>query len=253
MPLDFFRPVTCITSLGMVLLLASCKEKILPDSIAIGATDGMEVYYHQTFLGSDLEDNDRSFWLDVDDDGVNDLQIRHRSFSSTYFGVTNDLRFIPLHSKMKLLAAESIDSVFFNSGTQTAISSSGDSMYIIANTYSCSKTNGSSFYATKTENRLTPKLKGDRLSVDDSFNSGTCVIIERDSSSYSPTGEYYGNAPVYILEKFKNSCAEFPKWNYRYIGFRLNDHKGDTFLGWIRVKLRYSAIEIDRHAIQVFP
>lgn len=236
-----------------ILLLQACKEPVLPDTITIGVTDDMEVFYHSSILVSDLQNNDKSFYLDVNDDGVNDLRIRHRSAPSTYFGITKELSFIPLHSKMKLLSEESMDSVYLTSGTQTLINTAGDSIHIIANTYSCVKTNASSFYETKAENWLIPKQKGDKLSANESFHSSNCVVIEMDSSSYYPTGGYFGNAEVFIFEKYKNACSEFPNSNNQYVGFRLDNQKDASFLGWIRLSIGQSGIVINRHAIQTLP
>jgi hypothetical protein len=242
---------------GLQVLLLSCRKEeiVLSDTIEVGEEAGMQVeFYNNSILSSDLTQNDKSFYLDVNQDGVNDLRIRHRSASSTTFGITSELSFNSLHTSMKLLTVESLDSVYVNYGTQFTQNQFGDSIIVNANSYSCLKANEQSIlHSVEAKNQLLPKSNGESLSLYERFVATNCFVLRMDSASVLTTGNFIGNAEVFEMNRYQNSCVDFPAGSYKYVCFRFDRKDEIPLLGWIRLKLQGSQLFIDRHAIQTMP
>ena len=238
----------------LLALLCSCKkDPKLASSIQVGIEEDMEVvYHHNTVLSSNLQQNDKSYLIDMDADGNPDLRIRHRTSYSIVFGLTSELSFNSTHTKFQLLTYGAIDSTFANFGIQNTTHQSGNPITIYAQNYSCSKENEQAiFVETNPVRRLSSLAKSQTVSTEDEFTATNCYVLKMDSASINPTNDFIGNSQIYEQFRYRNSCTYFPTEQFVYIAFRLSDATGESRLGWIRLKIESDGnAVIDRHAIQ---
>lgn len=251
------RPlIVFICFVATLLISSSCKKKqshILASHIEIGNESEMDViYHHNTVVGSSLQLDDKSYFMDVDQDGISDLRIRSRSNYTLIFGITKELSFNSLHTGFKLLTYEWSDSVYANFGSQQTTNQDGEPISIHAQKYSCSKDNDQAiFIESSPVNRLQHLKKGYVLNADERFTASNCFLMRMDTAYIVATNNYDGTSQIYEQYQNRKSCLYFPVNEYLYIAFKSTSEDKQERLGWIRLKTsQYATVAIDRHAIQ---
>lgn len=85
--------------LTLIILFASCKKAtVLPDSIPMGESDAVDITYTGNVIEVDQLNKERSMFIDVNSDGVNDLKIGLRLANFSIFVTQYEASEItPLH------------------------------------------------------------------------------------------------------------------------------------------------------------
>ena len=113
-------------------MLVSCKKDLSPAAIAFGDETGMLVNY----WGLDVYD---SFEIDLDEDGISDIQFGRTTKISDIIGLSSEVWMEPMHANCELLVQEIQDTTFMHYALQYNTNQYNEPIAIQATTYSCSR------------------------------------------------------------------------------------------------------------------
>lgn len=236
-----------------ILITPSCAKLSNSKTIVIGDPDGMIVTtYDSTFLPYTHTFDEDPFselyrcgsFLDLNDDGVDDIQIE--SLTGSEYDNHNP----ELFSKTSIMSMEyntllSCENISYNKYTHcdTTDIIYGDTIRVYKNIiYSCEKTHEDDFCQEFNTYHAIAYIKGDLLSTKDISPQfpihNPCLEI-----NYQPTYHYdFDPFPINGIINYSSVYEEFVCFNFpldidNYIGFKITDKNGDEKLGWIKFKL----------------
>ena len=238
--------------LALILFVASCKKAtVLPDSIPMGESDAVEITYTGNVIEVDQLNKERSMFIDVNSDGVNDLKIGLRLANFCIVGTQHEAFIQSINSRCRINAQPYSDTTWVSNSYQETQDLNGNPMAIQTTKFSCWKQQETSpIENVSTSYSLRPLDQNGTLSSGDNFYKIKGYFFEMDSTTFEPTEFIVNGYPVFQSRHYINECANYPLDIFRYIGFRFEDEDGLYRLGWIRLNFQQDRIELNSWAIQ---
>ncbi|MDB2656531.1 hypothetical protein N9Y60_00600 [Crocinitomicaceae bacterium] len=217
----------------IALILVSCKKKQFESAITAGDSDAVpDVGYN--FLLSGSYTNPKTYQLDLNHDGVNDVEFFNGSALVVSMGVMPEISIKTLHQNMEMNVDIRKDSIFQAYFYHWQYAPGGTRAFFHVNVTSCMKESAQYVPVdVKTTNYLIPMEEGDVLSNNDDFAQGTFHLATAEQ--HETETEFFPDSTVYHINQIRKSCFEFPENSIRYLGFRITDDDGQK-MGWIEVE-----------------
>lgn len=242
-----------IYTVFLVLLVASCKKKSVsfPSLILAGKDDGMAVTYTGKPLYPSSVYPNKSYKIDIDDDGKDDILLYCRMTFFSQIGLSYDIYIHPIHTGIDFYTKIVPDTVFCRTGYQITTDQSGAPLGVVSTTEVCYKdANNCTIKSTSYKRKPVSLSYGDILDVNDTnFRLGRIYISELDSSVVNQQGIVNGINTVEYL-KFIHNCSDLPVHKQQYIGVRITDTQGARYLGWLSLKFAPNGMDLKGWAIQ---
>ncbi|MCR9174051.1 MAG: hypothetical protein NXI10_16230 [bacterium] len=232
----------------LALSLFSCQKNKFPSTVTTGDfSSAQEVGYN--FLLNGSFSNPKSELLDLDNDGVFDVQLNSTSAAVTGSGIMPEISITTLHENVEMNVNIRQDSIFQAYFYHWQYAPDGSKAYFHVNVTSCSKESAQyTPIGVETNAYLVPLSEDEILSTNDTYQSGTFHIATAESHETSI--EQFPDSTVYRINETRKSCFEFPQEVVRYLGFRMTDETGQK-LGWIELQyLGGNHLRIQNWAIQ---
>lgn len=179
-------------------------------------------------------------YLDVDNDGTDDLRFRVHASYSLGAGASSITSVRCLHNGVLVRSFLVNDTVFFHADTL------GNTIHRYE---TCSRIDGTDTVMSVLldEAKITVLDSLSDLDIADEFHLDS-IPFYRTSYTSVPAG---GNPPYSQQTTFDRDCYLFPLNTERYIGFRVDDQNGGMRVGWIKlIHMNLSHIRIMEVAIQ---
>lgn len=239
--------------LFLTLLNLSCERKynsVQNDFIVIGNKDNLIISMIDTTLISGYYDR-KTFSLDVDFDGVNDIDISSYAWGSSGLGTFKMAEISCLNSTIALNQESIVDTIFWDR-FHTVVSDGSKILIEHYDSCSCNETELSYRMYVRDETTYTKAfIENDTISKDDNWAVDTTNLSYYASGGASYDILYESNDTVVRLYTTKyKECNGFPNNMDSYIGIK-KDVFGIEKLGWIKIRIRdYYIISILEIALQ---
>ena len=238
--------------LALIVFVASCKKAtVLPDSIPMGESDAVEITYTGNVIEVDQSNPESDLFLDVNNDGTNDLRISLRLGNYSILGTQYEAYIQSINTACSINANTYSDTTWVSNTYLETQDLNGNPMAIQTTKYSCWKQQENSpIQNVSTSYSLRPLDQNAQLSLSDDFYQIRGHFFEMDSTTFQPTEFVVNGFPVFQSRHYINDCTSYPLDVFRYIGFKLEDSEGVERLGWVRLTVLEDRVELNSHAIQ---
>lgn len=193
-----------------LFLTFSCRKKANPDPyLVMGAEDGVEVEYRDLLVFSNIQ-KAVNYRIDLDQDGIDDVELRSEFVVGTGAGVSPVASIRSLYDNCALLSYTTADTIFRHTNYQVSNAPGGGYAAIFSKTFSCRRESpGYVVDSTYTVNNIRSLNTGDQVSLLDDFRSGTFEFNSHNTSTLTPT-QIMGDTTYYNLVNIVNDCTNFP-------------------------------------------
>lgn len=238
-----------------LLILFSCKkdtDEILIKSSYLILGDYNNTYvkvYNDTLLNS-YYSSDGDYNIDLDDDGLFDIQFVTSTLGSQNTGtVSNGVSINCLHDNIQILTLQSTDTTFLHKDTVIWSSSDPNNVQVHINYISTCTRKSSTDLTDNVKNNLNVQFleKEDTISINDNnFNTSN---FNFRNSSFTSTPEFIEttNDTSFYKRTQQISCSTYYFPEETYIGIKF---KNDNRLGWIKLSGSISKSVIFESAVQ---
>lgn len=186
--------------------------------------DGTSVQVHPIgdTLHTLMTDLDRS--IDMDGDGINDIQFKFRSANSLGAGYLEWASVQSLHPEVRVASLTVTDTIFFH------VDTAGTSIH---KHHNCSRTDDTDTIVSVTTDQLKIRVleEGSTLNDEGEFSTDSINLRNLGGGSSMPTfqGGYW------VSWQTNMDCYLFPLDVIRYIGVAITAPNGSVKLGWIKL------------------
>jgi hypothetical protein len=228
----------------LVLFLLGCEKgsETNTSQIKIGDYNNMVIYTYDTLLIG-YYNSPRYFNLDLDKNGINDIQFESEVWGSSAIGNHPCSRIKSLHENAMIYVFYKNDTSFVN--LDTIVYYGGTNSVVIGlyinNTCHRIDENDTIFGITPSA-KVKPLNKGEVIKLGDTYIADTITLID-DSYQFPPAlVEENDDTTIYSIYSFYNNCNEFPLDEITYIGIKLVN---ESRLGWIKISI------VDKNRISI--
>lgn len=250
---------TTIPVLFILFLLLSCEKEVVKDGnetdddnsdtteidttdvdtsntfIILGDLSGMLSVSHDTIIHGSYNEAE-TFSIDINQDSVNDIQLRSIKWGSLSVGEVPRSRLWCLHDSVKINGYFENDTIFRHKYSTTG--NWTDSTHDIFNytIYTCRKidANDSAIYINEDIFKASLMEKDEVIYLTNTFKTDSITLAE-SSYTHPPDIEGYGQDTVYYnYTTYNKDCKSFPADDFKYIGFKIH-HNNTEKLGWIKI------------------
>lgn len=238
-----------------LLLFFSCRkdEEYIPDNIVAGQTENMKVVELNKALTTCPTCYNSTFYLDANNDGMNDFRIVCGNYPSFYTGSSfynlaseNDAAEFLIQREKSLIYLKK-DTTY----SDTTLSTGQHTVQYLHDYNSCFPITNEASIVNVTFYDVIPLAEGDLIkkSGQDWSNSASQLIDDANLYQSGPTNVSNPDTAQVMIIHQDRSCNSFPMNQVKYLGFKITIDENEK-LGWIKIKISEWEIFIESYAIQ---
>ncbi len=233
------------------MLITSCnnlsRDQPEPE-IRMGDANHILVNHHDTTLHSRYHEA-QTLDLDIDSDGINDLQIGYEIWGSPGLGQHPRSTIGCLHDAIQLAGVYTFDTTFLNRGIWVEDEPGSQVEVWEYFNYVCHRIDqADSILSVKPAFHMKTFERDEKLRLNDSFLADTLTLYE-DYFAYPPVSWESGDTMYHKSEVYGNDCCDLPMDETHFIGIKMTE---GPRLGWIRLGVfGYYKILVLESAIQL--
>jgi hypothetical protein len=248
------KTIRLITAIVLLVFVSCSKEKdpekVTPPTpneyIIIGDVEGMRIDNDEKVVNGDYYQIDQ-LALDVNGDGINDLQFQMGYGSSPGMGMYRISNLHKLHNRISILHDLMIDTTYLSEIVSYQYGG-GNVTKHVRRKFDCKRlTSHYEFYSAEEKAFVTQLASADTIWFDGEYrNTGLTFVYEHGWKSILNQ-----NDTLFITEStWKYGCHALPTQTPVYIAFSL-EQEGEHLYGWIKLYFNnYVNVRVQEIAIQ---